>query len=250
MSELNRPTHPNSIIIKKYFAYLSSINVKDVDMVAKLLVHKLLILINDYDDYENYAFKCLCCDTDLYLRDINNHYNDKNNRFDICNDCFKCQNPICETRNIKNTKLTFGAGCFLYCCNCCEGTPNSLYFDNVQSRVKTIESVILEEPEEQESEPEEPEEEPEPELEPIELYDSDSDDDYNEEAEWETECAYNAANILQSAKLFKSKCVEDCPICYEKEKCYAFFNGCNHRCCFDCMLQMNDKKCYYNCNTH
>jgi hypothetical protein len=143
MSELNRPTHQNSIIIKNYFTYLSSISFKDVNIIAKMLVFKLLIMINDYDDYEDYIYKCHCCDTDVYLRDINNHYNDKKNRFDICNDCFKCQTPICETRNIKNPKLTFGADCFLYCCNCCEKTPDSLYYDNLQSRVKTIESVII-----------------------------------------------------------------------------------------------------------
>jgi hypothetical protein len=99
------------------------------------------------------------------------------------------------------------------------------------------------EPEEQESEPDE--QEPKPELEPIELYSelykSDDDDDDDD---------YNGVTILQSTKLFKSKCVEDCPICYEKEKCYAFFYGCGHVCCFDCMLQMNNKKCFYNCNTH
>jgi hypothetical protein len=111
-----------------------------------------------------------------------------------------------------------------------------------------IESVILEEPEEQESEPEEQESEPdehEEEHDPVELYgelyDSDDDDDDDD---------HNAVTILQSKKIFKSKCIVDCPICYETEKCYAFFDSCDHVCCFDCILQMNDKKCYYNCNTY
>jgi hypothetical protein len=129
--------------------------------------------------------------------------------------------------------------------------PNSLTIKKYFTYLSMLESVMLEEHYEDEDEDEEAEfdaeckaTEQEPELEPIELYgelydsDDDDDDDY---------C--NAVTILQSTKLFKSKCIVDCPICYEKEKCYAFFYGCGHVCCFDCMLQMDNKKCYYNCNT-
>jgi hypothetical protein len=116
--------------------------------------------------------------------------------------------------------------------------PNSSTIKKYFAYLSIIESVILEEHEEDEKAEWEAEckaDEQEPELDPIELYselyDSDDDDD-------DDDC--NAVTILQSTKLFKSKCIVDCPICY----------GCDHVCCFNCMLQMDNKKCYYNCNTH
>ena len=39
----------------------------------------------------------------------------------------------------------------------------------------------------------------------------------------------------------------ECPICYDTKLCYQFFK-CDHKCCFDCLIQMEKGKCYYNCD--
>jgi hypothetical protein len=39
----------------------------------------------------------------------------------------------------------------------------------------------------------------------------------------------------------------DCVICGDEKSCYTFFK-CNHKCCFDCFIQMNKYQCYYNCD--
>lgn len=46
--------------------------------------------------------------------------------------------------------------------------------------------------------------------------------------------------------LLNDKEVKECPLCYDEKACYPFFR-CDHKCCFDCFIQMNKYKCYYNC---
>lgn len=58
--------------------------------------------------------------------------------------------------------------------------------------------------------------------------------------------------IVEMSYNFMQICMEtkqniECPICYDTKPCYELFSCCKHLCCFDCLVQMDKKNCYYGC---